>query len=95
MPPCCIMAWTGRWVDDARACAGNVGRFMNHHCVGGNVIARTVLAEGNSGLMYRVAMFTHESVAAGTELTYDYQWDMKKLELPCLCGHSACKGWVP
>ena len=75
--------------------AGNVGRFMNHHCGAGNVIARTVLAEGDSGLMFRVAMFTHTYVPAGAELTYDYQWDMAQLRLPCLCGHSACKGWIP
>jgi len=70
-----------------------MGRFMNHHCGGGNVVGRTVLTEGDSGLMFRVAMFAHSFVPAGEELTYDYQWDMKALELPCQCGHSACKGW--
>lgn len=75
--------------------AGNIGRFMNHDCAGGNVIGRTVLVEGDSGLMFRVAMFTHAFVPAGTELTYDYQWDMQALQLPCLCGAPACKGWKP
>ena len=66
---------------------------MNHNCAGGNAVGRTVLAEGDSGLMYRVGMFTHSFVPAGTELTYDYQWDMKALELKCLCGAKKCKGW--
>ena len=43
--------------------------------------------------MYRVGMFTHSFVPAGAELTYDYQWDMKALELKCLCGAKKCKGW--
>ena len=73
--------------------AGNVGRFMNHSCSGGNVLGRTVLVEGDTGLLYTIGMFTHRFVAAGTELTYDYQWDMKRLEVACSCGYKHCEGW--
>ena len=73
--------------------AGGVARFFNHSCDGGNMFAQTVLAEGDSALSYRVALFASRDIPAGTELTYDYKWDSHPNgRIECRCGSADCRG---
>ncbi|KAL0021355.1 hypothetical protein WJX77_007695 [Trebouxia sp. C0004] len=55
---------------DARL-QGNVARFINHSCKG-NLVIQPVFTHGCNGLLYRIALFASEEIAADTELTYDY-----------------------
>lgn len=74
--------------------AGGVARFFNHSCDGGNISMQAVLAEGDSALCYRLALFASKDIPAGTELTYDYNWashpDDGRIE--CRCGTEDCRG---
>lgn len=79
--------------------AGNVARFMNHRCDGGNAFARGILIEGNSALLYKVAFFALHDIEPLEELTYNYNWEAD--ENPdgndpgnrvCKCGSVNCLG---
>jgi len=73
---------------------GNIARFINHSCDGGNMEAVTVRRPGD--IMPRVAMFAKRDIRAGEELLYSYG-------LPyagpgrhtCCCGSAECKGSLP
>lgn len=40
----------------------------------------------------RIAFFTREAIEAGTELTFDYMYDLiRGHETPCLCGTAKCR----
>ena len=70
---------------------GNVGRFLNHACDGGNLELRAVRSAGWP--VPRVAFFARRRVAAGEELTYSYGAGASARA--CLCGTAACSGWLP
>lgn len=75
-----------------RRVAGGVARFFNHSCDGGNMMMLAVLAEGDSALCYRLALFASKPIPAGTELTYDYKWDSgPDGRIECRCGSADCK----
>jgi hypothetical protein len=73
------------------SCCGNVGRFLNHECGGGNLELRLVRAAGWP--LPRAAFFTRRPISAGEELTYSYGAGAGRT--PCLCGAVACCGWLP
>lgn len=73
--------------------AGGVGRFFNHSCDGGNMVTQAVLAEGDSAVCYRLALFASVDIPAGTEMTYDYQWPGgEDGQVKCECKAKGCRG---
>ena len=74
--------------------AGGVARFFNHSCNGGNMVMLAVLAEGDSALCYRLALFASKDIPADTELTYDYKADESHPNgrVECRCGSEDCRG---
>ncbi|MEE6472249.1 hypothetical protein FKM82_009546 [Ascaphus truei] len=72
---------------------GNVGRFLNHSCCP-NLFAQNVFVETHNKSFPWVAFFTKRHVKAGTELTWEYNYDVGSIpekEIPCLCGQQACR----
>ena len=70
---------------------GNVGRFLNHACDGGNLELRAVRSAGWP--VPRVAFFARRRIEAGEELTYSY--GAGRGGRACHCGTAACTGWLP
>ena len=71
---------------------GNVGRFVNHACDGGNLEVR-LLREGDDHPS--AAFFAARHIAAGDELMYSYGSPTSGGSTPCLCGTAACLGTLP
>lgn len=82
---------------------GNITRFFNHSCDGGNLALEVVRSRGD--LIPRVAFYTARNVQMGEELTFAYgkpsagepAADGEALAPPqrCLCGTAACLGYLP
>ncbi|XP_067418813.1 histone-lysine N-methyltransferase SETDB2 [Emydura macquarii macquarii] len=76
---------------------GNVGRFLNHSCCP-NLFVQSVFVETHNRNFPWVAFFTNRHVKAGTELTWDYDYEagsMPEIEIPCQCGVQKCRKKVP
>ncbi|XP_069826125.1 histone-lysine N-methyltransferase SETDB2 [Dendropsophus ebraccatus] len=72
---------------------GNVGRFLNHSC-SPNLFVQHVFVETHCKNLPWVAFFTKSFIKAGTELTWNYNYDIgstPEKEIACLCGHKKCK----
>ena len=72
---------------------GNVGRFLNHACDGGNLELRPVRSAGWP--VPRIAFYTRRRIRAGEELTYSYGSGQAAGTRACCCGTPACTGWLP
>lgn len=72
---------------------GNVARFCNHSCDGGNLRLVEVVRSG--ALLPRLALFASAGIAPGQELTYAYGAPNAERGRPCLCGTASCKGFLP
>ncbi|KAG2273167.1 hypothetical protein Bca4012_085986 [Brassica carinata] len=78
---------------------GNVARFINHSCDGGNL--STVLLRSSGALLPRLCFFAARDIVAGEELSFSYgdvrlalgKGTDKKLN--CSCGSSCCFGTLP
>ncbi len=73
--------------------AGNVARFINHSCKG-NLVIQPVFTHGCNGLLYRIALFASEEIAAYTELTYDYGYAEGVVHnrlMVCKCSSEHCR----
>ncbi|KAI4455353.1 histone-lysine n-methyltransferase eggless [Holotrichia oblita] len=73
---------------------GNIGRFLNHSC-SPNIFVQNVFVDTHDLRFPWVAFFTLSYVRAGTELTWNYNYDIGSVpdkELSCYCGSSECKG---
>ncbi|KAM9783170.1 histone-lysine N-methyltransferase SETD2 [Neosynchiropus ocellatus] len=69
---------------------GNCSRFMNHSCEP-NCETQKWTVNGQ----VRVGFFTTKAVAAGTELTFDYQFQRYGKEAQkCFCGAPSCRGFL-
>ncbi|XP_030639125.1 histone-lysine N-methyltransferase SETD2 [Chanos chanos] len=69
---------------------GNCSRFMNHSCEP-NCETQKWTVNGQ----LRVGFFTTKAVKAGTELTFDYQFQRYGKEAQrCLCGTPSCRGFL-
>ncbi|KAG7469756.1 hypothetical protein MATL_G00132080 [Megalops atlanticus] len=69
---------------------GNCSRFMNHSCEP-NCETQKWTVNGQ----LRVGFFTTKAVTAGTELTFDYQFQRYGKEAQkCLCGAPTCRGFL-
>ncbi|XP_052080137.1 uncharacterized protein LOC127718205 isoform X2 [Mytilus californianus] len=69
---------------------GNVSRFINHSC-DPNCETQKWTVNG----VLRVGFFTKKEIPAGTELTFDYQFETYGKEAQkCFCGTEKCRGTI-
>ncbi|XP_010463834.1 PREDICTED: histone-lysine N-methyltransferase SUVR3-like [Camelina sativa] len=74
---------------------GNIARFINHSCDGGNL--STVLLRSSGALLPRLCFFAARDIFAEEELTFSYG-DVSvngENKLNCCCGSSCCIGTLP
>jgi len=83
-----IMALDNNIYLDARK-RGGVARYINHSCEPNCVVERWKV-RGH----LRAAVMSIQDMVAGTELSFDYQWERKRGRAPtkCHCGASTCRG---
>lgn len=73
---------------------GNVARFINHSCDGGNLLA--VLVRSTGSLLPRLCFFAAMDVQEGEELTFSYGSARPGQKgQQCFCGSSICYGTLP
>lgn len=73
---------------------GNIGRYLNHSCTP-NVFVQNVFVDTHDLRFPWVAFFASTYIRAGTELTWDYNYDVGSVPgkvLHCYCGSSNCRG---
>ena len=77
---------------------GNVSRFINHSCEP-NLILHPVRVNSS---VPRLALFARRNIQVGEELSFDYgggssieQRDTVQERIPCRCGSTQCKGFLP
>ncbi|CAF2506722.1 unnamed protein product [Rotaria sp. Silwood2] len=83
---------SGIFVMDAHF-KGNVSRFYNHSC-SPNVFVQNVFIETWDVRFPWVAFFTASNIKAGTELVWDYSYEVDTVEnrvLHCRCGSDECR----
>lgn len=75
---------------------GNVSRFINHSCDGGNLTVMAVRPAG--ALLPLICLFTRRHICAGEELTFSYSGtggERRNSGTRCLCGTPCCTGFLP
>ncbi|PIA54065.1 hypothetical protein AQUCO_00900559v1 [Aquilegia coerulea] len=73
---------------------GNIARFINHSCDGGNLL--TVLVRNAGALFPRLCFFASRGILEGEELVFSYgDIRLRSNGLQCYCGSSACVGILP
>ncbi|XP_043074273.1 histone-lysine N-methyltransferase SETDB1-A isoform X2 [Puntigrus tetrazona] len=73
---------------------GNLGRFINHSC-SPNLFVQNVFVDTHDLRFPWVAFFASKRIKAGTELTWDYNYEVGSVEgkvLLCCCGSLRCTG---
>ncbi|XP_051519584.1 histone-lysine N-methyltransferase SETDB1-A-like [Myxocyprinus asiaticus] len=73
---------------------GNLGRYINHSC-SPNLFVQNVFIDTHDLRFPWVAFFASKRIKAGTELTWDYNYEVGSVEgkvLLCCCGSSRCTG---
>ncbi|XP_056335786.1 histone-lysine N-methyltransferase SETDB1-A isoform X2 [Danio aesculapii] len=81
------------YVIDARQ-EGNLGRYINHSC-SPNLFVQNVFVDTHDLRFPWVAFFASKRIKAGTELTWDYNYEVGSVEgkvLLCCCGSLRCTG---
>ncbi|KAI1180952.1 hypothetical protein F4777DRAFT_180492 [Nemania sp. FL0916] len=71
---------------------GGIARFINHSCMP-NCTAKIIKVEGSK----RIVIYALRDITQHEELTYDYKFEREIGSLdriPCLCGTTACKGFL-
>ncbi|KAE8678216.1 Histone-lysine N-methyltransferase SUVR3 [Hibiscus syriacus] len=73
---------------------GNVARFINHSCDGGNL--STVLMRSSGALVPRLCFFASKDIKEDEELSFSYgEIRVRPTGLKCICGSSGCFGTLP
>jgi [histone H3]-lysine36 N-dimethyltransferase SETMAR len=73
---------------------GNVARFINHSCDGGNL--HPVLVRSSALLLPRLCFFAARDIMEGEKLTFNYgDARVRPKGFPCFCGSSGCSGVLP
>ncbi|KAM7278857.1 hypothetical protein ACFE04_005991 [Oxalis oulophora] len=73
---------------------GNVARFINHSCDGGNLLSKLVRSSGT--LVPRLCFFASKEIQAGDELAFSYgEIRQRSKGIQCFCGSSCCVGSLP
>lgn len=73
---------------------GNVARFINHSCDGGNL--SVVLVRSAGSLLPRLCFFAAIDIQESEELTFSYGSALLRQNgQHCFCGSSFCYGMLP
>lgn len=75
---------------------GNVARFINHSCDGGNL--STVLIRSTGAFLPRLCFFSSRDIGQDEELSFSYGEMRVRPDSegsPCFCGASSCSGTLP
>lgn len=81
------------YIMDAKLC-GNIGRYFNHSC-SPNLFVQNVFVDTYDLRFPWIAFFALNSIKAGTELTWDYNYTIDSVEgrqLYCYCNSHNCRG---
>jgi len=81
------------YIMDAKS-LGNIGRYLNHNCTP-NAFVQNVFVDTHDLRFPWVAFFALQYIRAGTELTWDYHYEVGSVPdkvLYCYCGSSECRG---
>ncbi|XP_047038698.1 histone-lysine N-methyltransferase SETDB1-A isoform X2 [Helicoverpa zea] len=81
------------YIMDAKV-QGNIGRYLNHSCCP-NVFVQNVFVDTHDPRFPWVAFFALSHIKAGTELTWNYNYDVGSVPgkvLYCHCGAPNCRG---
>ncbi|XP_067135489.1 histone-lysine N-methyltransferase SETDB1-like isoform X3 [Centruroides vittatus] len=81
------------YIMDAKTC-GNIGRYLNHSCCP-NVFVQNVFVDTHDLRFPWVAFFAMTHIRAGTELTWDYNYDVGSVPgkvMYCYCESAECRG---
>ncbi|XP_065343367.1 histone-lysine N-methyltransferase eggless isoform X1 [Cloeon dipterum] len=81
------------YVMDAKS-VGNLGRYFNHSC-DPNVLVQNVFVDTHDLRFPWVSFFTSKYVPAGTELCWNYNYEIGSLpdrRLDCYCESANCRG---
>lgn len=73
---------------------GNLGRYLNHSC-SPNLFVQNVFVDTHDLRFPWVAFFASKRIRAGSELTWDYNYEVGSVEgkvLLCCCGSTECRG---
>ncbi len=70
----------------------NTSRWFNHSCEP-NMVCKQFKIDTSDRMFTRLGFFTVTSVAAGTELTFDYQYKPQG-NILCKCGSKQCREWL-
>ncbi|XP_069582002.1 histone-lysine N-methyltransferase ASH1L [Ranitomeya imitator] len=85
----CLSLDSGMVIDSYRM--GNEARFINHSCD-----PNCEMQKWSVNGVYRIGLYALKDMAAGTELTYDYNFhsfNTEKQQL-CKCGFEECRGII-
>ncbi|XP_059646480.1 histone-lysine N-methyltransferase SUVR3 [Cornus florida] len=73
---------------------GNVARYINHSCDGGNL--STILVRSSGALLPRLCFFASRDIQHDEELTFSYgDARLSSKGSQCFCGTSGCFGILP
>lgn len=73
---------------------GNVARFINHSCDGGNLLTKLVRSSG--ALLPRLCFFASRDIEENEELGFSYgEIRLRSNGLQCFCGSPCCFGTLP
>ncbi|XP_055348644.1 probable histone-lysine N-methyltransferase lin-59 [Paramacrobiotus metropolitanus] len=78
----------GNTVIDAYQC-GSLARYINHSCAP-NCHVEKWTVDGQ----HRMIIIAFKDVAAGEEITYDYNFDNYSRQQKCYCGAKSCRGII-
>ncbi|XP_069131769.1 histone-lysine N-methyltransferase SETDB1-B-like [Argopecten irradians] len=81
------------YIMDAKS-MGNIGRYLNHSC-SPNVFVQNVFVDTHDLRFPWVTFFAGQYIRAGTELTWDYNYEVGSVPgkiLYCYCGSADCRG---
>ncbi|XP_077862899.1 histone-lysine N-methyltransferase SETDB1-like [Saccoglossus kowalevskii] len=81
------------YVMDAKS-IGNLGRYLNHSC-SPNLFVQNVFVDTHDLRFPWVAFFAQQYIRAGSELTWDYNYEVGSVPgkvLQCYCGSTDCRG---
>ncbi|XP_077994206.1 histone-lysine N-methyltransferase SETDB1-like [Glandiceps talaboti] len=81
------------YVMDAKS-IGNLGRYLNHSC-SPNLFVQNVFVDTHDLRFPWVAFFAQQFIRAGSELTWDYNYEVGSVPgkvLQCYCGSTECRG---
>ncbi|XP_033752010.1 histone-lysine N-methyltransferase SETDB1-B-like [Pecten maximus] len=81
------------YIMDAKS-MGNIGRYLNHSCTP-NVFVQNVFVDTHDLRFPWVTFFAGQYIRAGTELTWDYNYEVGSVPgkiLYCYCGSAECRG---